>query len=104
MKKNGKTREAREGQKLIIGPWTHCNPEAKAGDIDFGPEAAMDLNELVLRWFDFWLKGIDNGILSEPPIKIFVMGSNRWRYEQSGRWPGRSIPPIICTALAGQIP
>lgn len=85
MKKNGKTKEAREGQKLIIGPWTHCNPTTEAGDIDFGPEAAMDLNELVLRWFDFWLKGIDNGILSEPPIKIFVMGSNRWRYEQE--WP-----------------
>jgi len=85
MKKNGKTKEAREGQKLIIGPWTHCNPTTKAGDIDFGPEAAIDLNELVMRWFDFWLKGIDNGILSEPPIKIFVMGSNRWRYEQE--WP-----------------
>jgi uncharacterized protein len=85
MKKNGKTKEAREGQKLIIGPWTHCNPTPEAGDIDFGPEAAMDPNELVLRWFDFWLKGIDNGILSEPPIKIFVMGSNRWRYEQE--WP-----------------
>jgi len=85
MKKNGKTKEAREGQKLIIGPWTHCNPGTKAGDIDFGSEAAIDLNELVLRWFDFWLKGIDNGILSEPPIKIFVMGSNRWRYEQE--WP-----------------
>jgi putative CocE/NonD family hydrolase len=85
MKKNGKTKEAREGQKLIIGPWTHCNPTTKAGDIDFGPEAPIDLNELVMRWFDFWLKGIDNGILSEPPIKIFVMGSNRWRYEQE--WP-----------------
>jgi len=85
MKKNGKTKEAREGQKLIIGPWTHCNPTPEAGDIDFGPETALDTNELVLRWFDFWLKGIDNGILSEPPIKIFVMGSNRWRYEQE--WP-----------------
>ncbi len=85
MKKNGKTKEARDGQKLIIGPWTHCDPGTKAGDIDFGPEAAVDLNELVLRWSDFWLKGMDNGILAEPPIKIFVMGSNRWRYEQE--WP-----------------
>lgn len=85
MKKNGKTKEAREGQKLIIGPWTHCDPGTRAGDIDFGPEAAVDLNELVLRWSDFWLKGIDNGILAEPPIKIFVMGSNRWRYEHE--WP-----------------
>ena len=85
MKKNGKTKEAREGQKLLIGPWTHCNPRSRAGEIDFGPEAAIDINELVIRWCDYWLKGIDNGIMSEPPIKIFVMGDNKWRYEQE--WP-----------------
>jgi len=85
MRKDGKTKEAREGQRLIIGPWTHCSPTSKAGDLDFGPEAAVDINELVLRWCDFWLKGIDNGIGGEPPIKIFVMGENRWRYENE--WP-----------------
>jgi len=85
MKKNGKTKTAREGQKLIIGPWTHCRPTSKAGDIDFGEDAKIDLNALVIRWFDYWLKGIDNGIMEEPPIKIFVMGDNTWRYEQE--WP-----------------
>ncbi|MFP4081514.1 MAG: CocE/NonD family hydrolase [Candidatus Aminicenantes bacterium] len=85
MKKNGKTKTAREGQKLIIGPWTHCNPTSKAGDIDFGEEAKIDLNALVIRWFDYWLKGMDNGIMDEPPIRIFVMGDNQWRYEQE--WP-----------------
>ena len=85
MKKNGGTKEAREGQKLIIGPWTHCNPATRAGEVEFGPEAAVYVDELVLRWFDFWLKGLENGILSEPPIKIFVMGDNRWRYEHE--WP-----------------
>jgi putative CocE/NonD family hydrolase len=53
--------------------------------LNFGPEAAVDMDELVLRWFDYWLKGIDNGIMREPPIKIFVMGENSWRYEQE--WP-----------------
>src|SRR5262249_17803694 len=38
-----------------------------------------------LRWFDHWLKGVDTGILDEPPIKIFVMGDNRWRDEHE--WP-----------------
>ncbi len=85
MKKNGKTKTAREGQKLIIGPWTHCNPRSRAGDIDFGEDAKIDLNALVIRWCDYWLKGIDNGIMEEPPIKIFVMGDNTWRYEQE--WP-----------------
>jgi putative CocE/NonD family hydrolase len=85
MKKNGKTKTAREGQKLIIGPWTHCNPTSKAGDMDFGEDATIDLNALVIRWYDYWLKGIDNGIMEEPPIRIFVMGDNTWRYEQE--WP-----------------
>ncbi len=40
---------------------------------------------LMLRWYDFWLKGIDNGIMDEPPIRIFVMGANKWRYENE--WP-----------------
>ncbi|HEX5503551.1 MAG TPA: CocE/NonD family hydrolase, partial [Thermomicrobiales bacterium] len=38
-----------------------------------------------MRWFDHWLKGLDTGLLAEPPIKIFVMGANVWRDEQE--WP-----------------
>ncbi|MDI7277359.1 MAG: CocE/NonD family hydrolase, partial [Anaerolineae bacterium] len=38
-----------------------------------------------LRWFDYWLKGIDNGIVDEPPLSIFVMGDNCWRTEHE--WP-----------------
>ena len=90
MRKNGKTKAAREGQKLIIGPWTHLaiyygKLASKVGDIDFGPEAEMDLNALVIRWYDYWMKGIANGIEDEPPVKIFVMGDNKWRSEQE--WP-----------------
>lgn len=41
--------------------------------------------DIVLRWHDHWLKGIDNGIINEPPIKLFLMGANKWRYENE--WP-----------------
>jgi predicted acyl esterase len=39
----------------------------------------------IVRWYDYWLKGVDTGIMKEPPVKLFVMGINRWRYEEE--WP-----------------
>jgi predicted acyl esterase len=39
----------------------------------------------IIKWYDYWLKGIETGILDEPPVKVFVMGANRWRYAQD--WP-----------------
>ena len=84
------TAEARAAQKLLIGPWAHLFPYTSptstgTGEIDFGAEALIDLHEIQLRWFDHWLKGIETGILDEPPVKIFVMGENRWRDERE--WP-----------------
>lgn len=38
-----------------------------------------------VRWYDYWLKGIDTGIVDEPPVKLFVMGVNKWRFENE--WP-----------------
>jgi putative CocE/NonD family hydrolase len=73
-------------QKLIIGPWPHAlNTSQKLGDFDYGPRSVIDMNELYLEWFDYWLKGTDTGILEEAPVKIFVMGDNVWRNEQE--WP-----------------
>ena len=46
---------------------------------------AAGIEDLQIRWFDHWLKGIDNGIATEPPVRIFVMGDNRWRDEHE--WP-----------------
>jgi putative CocE/NonD family hydrolase len=45
----------------------------------------MGLEALQVRWFDRWLKGIENGIDTEPPVRIFVMGANEWRDEHE--WP-----------------
>jgi len=66
-------------QKLILGPWGHQTiATRRVGDLDFGPQALLDLQKLYLRWFDYWLKGIDNSVAREPLVKIFVMGSNKW--------------------------
>jgi putative CocE/NonD family hydrolase len=76
----------RNRQKLLMGPWPHAvNSTSKLGGVDFGPSAKIDLNATMLRWFDAWLKGIDNGVESEPPVRIFVMGSNQWVDEHE--WP-----------------
>ncbi len=84
------TPEARGGQKLLLGPWAHLFPytapiSGGTGDIDFGPNAAIELHDTQLRWFDYWLKGVDTGIAEEAPIRLFVMGTNQWRDEYE--WP-----------------
>ncbi len=74
MKANG-----HPNQKLVVGPWGHTDRAARMiGDIDFGPQAIIDMPRLYLRWFDYWLKGIDNGIIKEPLVKIFLMNTNKW--------------------------
>lgn len=93
MTQEAKSKEARERQKLIIGPWTHGGHYAhRVGDLDFGTESALDLHGLLLRWFLRWLKDEENGIDKEPPVRLFVMGANRWREEQE--WPLRRAIPI----------
>ena len=66
--------------------------------MDWGEAAAVNGNALELRWFDYWLKGIDNGLDKEPPVKIFVMGRNEWRYENEYPLAQDAIP----TALLAQ--
>ena len=89
MTNHGATDAARQGQKLIIGPWQHgSRGTSVAGDQYFGISAdamALGLDYIHLRWYDYWLKGIDNGIMEEPRVKIFVMGNNLWRDEFE--WP-----------------
>jgi len=77
--------EIRAEQKLLMGPWIHGSESRLTGDLDFGEDAEFDTRELTLRWFDSQLKGITNGIMQEPPVRIFVMGENAWRDEYE--WP-----------------
>ena len=90
IQQHGGSELARRNQKLLIGPWAHLRPFTQpttggAGDIDFGAEAAVELHEDMLRWYDYWLKDIETGIMDDAPVRIFVMGDNRWRDEQE--WP-----------------
>jgi putative CocE/NonD family hydrolase len=88
IKERGASELARRNQKLLVGPWVSVGGPGVVGELDYGPSAsgsAIDLTRIHLRWFDYWLKGIDNGIMDEPPVRIFVMGDNLWRDENE--WP-----------------
>lgn len=66
-------------QKLVVGPWPHSDQSSRfLFGKDFGPDALMDLDRAYVRWFDHWLKGVDNGIEKEPLVSLFAMGSNKW--------------------------
>jgi putative CocE/NonD family hydrolase len=77
--------EIRTKQKLLMGPWIHGSASRRTGDLDFGEEADFNTRDVQLRWFDNQLKGVNNGIMQEPPVRIFVMGENTWRDEYE--WP-----------------
>jgi uncharacterized protein len=51
----------------------------------FPPRPYNSYHDEIVRWYDYWLKGIDTGVMDEPPIKMFVMGVNKWRFEHE--WP-----------------
>ena len=76
---------ARAGQRLLIGPWHHVPWAPIVSGWDFGDEARSGVNEWQLRWFEHWLKGVPNNVPDDPPVRIFVMGENRWREERE--WP-----------------
>jgi len=93
------------GGRLVIGPWTHGTPTPKktrVGAIDFGKDAGLDYFDLLLRFFDRWLKGAANGIDREAPVRIFVMGDNAWRDE--AEWPlARARPTAYYLRASGRL-
>jgi uncharacterized protein len=91
---------ARGRQRLLIGPWVHYPWAARTGDVDFGPSAAGSVvDDLQLRFFDWQLRGLDDGIADEPPVRILVMGENRWRDE--AEWPLRRAVPTAWYLRSG---
>jgi hypothetical protein len=70
--------------RVLVGPWAH-SMSAPFEHANFGADAIVPVRALQLEWFDQWLMGRDSPLLSKPPVKIFVMGANRWREERE--WP-----------------
>ena len=85
IKARGGNDQARRGQRLLVIVGGHAGSGPKLGEVDFGPAAKLALDEIMLRWYDFLLKGMENGIDKEKPVKIFVMGKNVYREEDD--WP-----------------
>lgn len=89
MKEESASSTSRNGQRLIIGPWSHgWNKSSKLGDVEFGKTSLIDTPDMLIEWFDYWMKGSDtasNLVSGKAPVRIFIMGENIWRDEQE--WP-----------------
>jgi putative CocE/NonD family hydrolase len=83
-------REKHRTVRIIVGPWPH-NASYQFPGVDFGPLARAPLRKYQLEWFDHWLKDEGTAAVKNPPVRIFVMGANRWRDEEE--WPLRRARP-----------
>lgn len=93
--------EAREQQRLVMGPWGHWADIAATGPVDFGPTAVGGLGPYVIRFLDRWLKGVDNGLDDDPRVQIFLMGANEWRSADDWPLPGTNFTPFYLHAGGG---
>jgi putative CocE/NonD family hydrolase len=95
LRARGGSPAAREGQRLIVGPWDHLNATGVYPDRQFGLLAdalVADLTTDHRRFFDRWLRGQQDALAGTSPVRIFVMGLDQWRDEDD--WP---LPDTACT-------
>lgn len=85
---------SRGQQQLLIGPWTHGGARVEVvNELTFPANVRFDQEAHMLRWFDHYLKGIDNGVEKDPKVRYYVMGAageagapgNQWR--TASDWP-----------------
>lgn len=93
--------------RLVIGPWSHMMTTLNRdlGPIDYGPQAEETWENLILRWYDYQFKNIDDGIGSELGVKLFILGANEWTYEDE--WPLRraeTVPYYLHSAGSANTP
>jgi uncharacterized protein len=88
-------------QRLVVGPWAHSFSlnTRMLGQIDFGPNSTTGLEELEARWLTRFVRGEENGVDKEPPVRIFVMGINQWREEDA--WPLKRAVETPCYLASG---
>ncbi len=75
---------ARKNQYLVAGPWVHIPWGDLIGEQNFGREALLDTDPILLRWFNHWLK--DSGEFNAvPKIRHFALGTNEWNSAETWR-------------------
>ena len=87
LKSRAGSETARTGQHLLVEVGGHAggSDQRRIGEVDFGPATPYDNEELLLKWYDYLLKGQANEFAGKKPVRIFVMGKNEWRDEEA--WP-----------------
>jgi len=91
-KAHGSTEAARTQQHLLVEIGGHAGFGRKIGDVEFGPHALEnEYNDVIVDWYDFLFKGIQNEFAAEKPVKVFVMGVNEYRQEND--WPPPQAKP-----------
>jgi predicted acyl esterase len=98
-------------QQLLLGPWLHgrLNKGSKVGELSYPDNAAWPELDHLVRWFDHWLKGVDNGIEAEPAVRYYVMGAvgepgapgNVWR--EAGDWPPKTKEHSLYLSEGGRL-
>jgi uncharacterized protein len=83
LRESAGTEFARKSQYLFAGPWIHIPWGDLVGEANLGKAANFNTDELLLRWFDHWLK--DAETWDEPRIRYFSLGPNEWRTAEE--WP-----------------
>jgi hypothetical protein len=85
LKEHAATEDARRGQRLLVMIGGHAGSGRKIGEVDFGPSANLEVDDLILPWYDYLFKNVQNEFATAKPVKIFLMGKNEWRSEDD--WP-----------------
>lgn len=92
LRAQGGSEAARKGQRLVMLVGGHAGAGPKVGAVDFGKASVADIGAMALRWYDYIMKGIDNGMATEKPVRLFLMGRNEWVDEAD--WP---VPGMTAT-------
>ncbi len=91
---------SRGKQQLLIGPWSHGGAKDNhVGELTYPANATFKLEKHLIRWFDHYLKGLDNGVDKDPPVRYYVMGAtgepgapgNVWRSASDWPVPAREV-------------
>src|SRR5262245_3857848 len=94
--KNAANETARNNMFMIVAPTLHramaaATDHTIVGERDMG-DARFEYTGLLVRWFDHWLKGVDNGVEKEPKVRAYLMGANQWKSYDA--WPPREAQPV----------